>query len=182
MFCYYITVLCKFQYLIVHITYIDIFLFIHHNFLSIIILGDLYMRLWHKNLICVLPKNQLIGQVREISAITKDIKSMGTTNHILINKIMNYPLSHLYTYCKLIEKEMLNRNFKLSIITKERWYSTFENNEKNIIPINELFINWHNDIYLKICYYNLLEKFLCGGIPKNEFKKIENIYYSMFSI
>ena len=31
------------------------------------------MRLWHKDLICVLPKNQLLGQWREVCLIAKEI-------------------------------------------------------------------------------------------------------------
>lgn len=47
------------------------------------------MRLWHKDLIKVLPKQQFLGQIRELTAICKDIQTKGKTNHILINKIMN---------------------------------------------------------------------------------------------
>ena len=72
------------------------------------------MRLWHKDLILVLPKHQLIGQWRECCAIAKAIAENGTPNHILINKIIDYPIDHFYTYCKLIELEMLNRNYKIT--------------------------------------------------------------------
>lgn len=137
------------------------------------------MRLWHKNFIAVLPTKQLIGQVRELTAIMLDIQKNGKTNHILINRIMDYPLSHLYTYCILIEDEMLKRNFNLSLITQEKWSKTFGKFERNIIPIEKLFQNWHNDIYLTICYYNLLEKYLCGGITAQDFEKVKKIFYSI---
>ena len=45
-----------------------------------------YMRLWHKNLICCLPRQQLLSQWRELKCIVKYNKEKGTPNHILVNK------------------------------------------------------------------------------------------------
>ena len=39
------------------------------------------MRLWHKDLIDVLPRQQLISQWREICCIAKNIAEKGTPNH-----------------------------------------------------------------------------------------------------
>ena len=52
------------------------------------------MRLWHKSLINVLPKKQFLGQIRELTAICKDIQNNGKTNHILINRIKKYIKKH----------------------------------------------------------------------------------------
>ena len=35
-----------------------------------------------------------------------------------------------------------------------------------------LFEGWHNERYLKQCYYNLQEKYDCRGISKEEWMKI----------
>ena len=43
----------------------------------------------------------------------------------------------------------------------------------NILPQNELFPDWHNDTYWVICYYNLKEKWRCGGIKKEDWDKID---------
>ena len=48
------------------------------------------MRLWHKSLINVLPKKQFLGQIRELTAICKDIQNNGKTNHILINLYISF--------------------------------------------------------------------------------------------
>ena len=40
---------------------------------------------------------------------------------------------------------------------------------------NELFKNWHTQRYLKQCVYNLQEKFDCGGISGEEWKKIKTL-------
>ena len=44
----------------------------------------------------------------------------------------------------------------------------------NILPINELFPEWHNNRYLQQCYYNLEEKYDCGGIAPESFERILN--------
>ena len=48
------------------------------------------MRLWHVDLIDVLPRKQLLSQWRECCAIAKSIADKGTPNHILVNKITDY--------------------------------------------------------------------------------------------
>ena len=70
------------------------------------------MRLWHKDLIPVLPDKQLLGQWRECCAIAKNIATKGTPNHLLVNKIMDYPIGHFYIYGVLVYTEMKARGFK----------------------------------------------------------------------
>lgn len=70
------------------------------------------MRLWHKDFITALPKAQLVAQWRELSAAAGNILTKGTPNHILVNKIMDYPLDHFITYAKLIREEMTKRGYR----------------------------------------------------------------------
>lgn len=130
------------------------------------------MRLWHKDLILVLPRQQLLGQWRECCAIAKSITTNGTPNHILVNKIMNYPMSHFYTYGKLVHRIMKFRGYKCDF-DKFCHYFTYPH-ETEEIDHNKLFQNWHNKRYLQQCYYNLEEKYDCGGITENEWKKIKS--------
>ena len=60
------------------------------------------MRLWHKDMISILPREQLVAQWRELSAIAGNIQTKGTPNHILVNKIMDYPLNHFVTYAAAV--------------------------------------------------------------------------------
>ena len=131
------------------------------------------MRLWHKNLIKVLPKQQFLGQIRELTAICKDIQTKGKTNHILINKIMEYDLSHLYTYCLLVLENAKQRKINIKGQTLNKWWDTFNLEQRKIVDIIELFGNWHNDRYLIQCFYNLQEKADCGGITEKEFNLIK---------
>lgn len=43
-----------------------------------------------------------------------------------------------------------------------------------ILSINELFKDWHNNRYLYQCLFNLQEKFDCGGISKSEWLPIRD--------
>ena len=53
------------------------------------------VRLWHKDLIQYLPRQQLLGQWREVCAIARNIAVNGTTNHVLVNKVLDYGAGHL---------------------------------------------------------------------------------------
>lgn len=81
-------------------------------------------------------------------------------------------MNHFITYAAYIRQEMTNRNYhtmdkvwnKITAIT---------NNDYNILPINEIYPNWMNNTYLQICYWNLYEKYICGGIKEIDWIKIE---------
>ena len=130
------------------------------------------MRLWHKDLISVLPRQQLLGQIREVTLIMKNILVLGKPNHILVNEIMNYNMSHFYNYCELLKEEMNKRNYKISDRTLLKWSTFFSQYKIKKIEFSDIFESWHEKLYLKMCYYNLLEKFMCGGIKAEEFEKI----------
>ena len=126
------------------------------------------MRLWHKDLIKVLPRRQLVGQWRECCLIAKRISEYGTTNHILINRIMDYPMCHFYLYAEMVFSEMIQRGYRCD----SKRFTYYLPLGSTIISKNELFSDWHNDRYYRQCYYNLQEKYDCGGITKEEWKKI----------
>lgn len=149
------------------------------------------MRLWHYDMLDVLPKQQLCSQLRECVAIAKDIYEKGTTNHILINPIMDYDLNHFRLYCNLVIKEMEKRGYNVSDKTKAKLNqylhgrisvsNTFGGQLSVLLANNEyepLFDDWHTDRYLKQCLYNLEEKYDRGGISPEEWDKICNKYYN----
>lgn len=147
------------------------------------------MRLWHYDLLDVLPKQQLCSQLRECVAIAKDIYEKGATNHILINPIMDYDLNHFRLYCNLVIKEMEKRGYNVSDKTKDKLkqylnsgitvLNTFVG-RLSVLLFNDkyetLFYDWHTDRYLKQCLCNLEEKYDRGGITQEEWNKIYNKY------
>lgn len=132
------------------------------------------MRLWHKDLIEVLPKQQLVAQWRELSAIASNIKSKGYPDHILVNEIMGYSFNHFISYAMYVRQEMTRRGYK----TMDRvWQNIISvaNGDYNILPKEELYPSWHNHRYLSQCYYNLEEKYDRGGISQEDFYDIMGI-------
>jgi len=134
------------------------------------------MRLWHKDLICVLPREQLVAQWRECSAIAGNILTKGTPNHILVNKIMDYPMDHFITYAAAVRAEMTNRSYRTM---DSVWNKIIKvaNGNYNILSLEEIYPEWMNNEYLAICYYNLKEKYMCGGIKENDFKHIDDLVW-----
>ena len=134
------------------------------------------MRLWHKDLICVLPREQLVAQWRECSAIAGNIMTKGIPNHILVNKIMNYPMDHFITYAAAVRAEMTSRGYRTMNSVWDKITKVADGNY-TILPIKEIYPEWMNEEYLAICYYNLKEKYMCDGIKEEEFKRIDDLVW-----
>lgn len=135
------------------------------------------MRLWHKDLIPALPDKQLLGQWRECCAIASNIANKGTPNHILVNKIMNYSLDHLYNYGVLVVCEMDKRGFKCDF-DKFKYYFIYPL-ETGTIDYNDIFKDWHNHRYLIQCIYNLQEKYDCDGIKDEDWSRLLKYFESV---
>ena len=56
------------------------------------------MRIWDYRLLPYLPDAQFKGQLRELVAIMRSWMDNGTTNHLLINKVMEYERNELVRY------------------------------------------------------------------------------------
>ena len=126
------------------------------------------MRLWHKELISVLPRLQLLSQWRECCSIAKAINEDGTPGHILVNRVLNYPTEHFLQYAQYISDEMIFRGYNCNYQRFSKWAGNYLHH----VSFASVFSSWHNDIYLRECLYNLEEKAICGGISANEWQLI----------
>ena len=79
------------------------------------------MRLWHKDLIYVLPRQQLLAQWREVCGIARDINVDGTPNHLLVNRVLNYPEYHLRFYMQMVMRAMHDRGYNISQAAYTCW-------------------------------------------------------------
>lgn len=148
------------------------------------------MRLWHYKLIPYLPKNQLIAQWRECCAIIKNISDKGTPNHILVNKVLDYPSIHFEVYAHMVIAEMKKRGYNIGVDSES--YKNFcmrlrvslshfcDKYNCYRIKNNEVFPYWHTDRYLRQCLFNLEEKADCGGISPAEWHRIKNKFLERF--
>lgn len=132
------------------------------------------MRLWHTFFIPVLPRPQLVAAWRELSSIAGAIQKNGTPNHILVNFVLNYDYDDFINYAKYVREEMTRRGYRTMNNVWDKIVSLKPNwSEK---PIEEAYKEKMNSEYLTICYWNLREKFRCGGISAEDFMKIEEVY------
>ena len=129
------------------------------------------MRLWHKDIIDILPEKQLRGQWRECCLIARQISVLGRPNHILVNPIMDYDIKHFIAYSRAIYYEMKHRGYSCDF---NKFMQYFPDQEIIEPDLKQIFPYWHNRNYLLICYYNLKEKYLCGGIPDDEWTRFES--------
>lgn len=134
------------------------------------------MRLWHTKLIDVLPKDQLVAQWRELSAIAGAIQKNGTPNHILVNFVLNYDYDHFISYAYYLREEMTSRGYRTMNSVWDKITSLKP--DYTLLPFDDIYENKMDFEYLAICYYNLREKWLCGGIPQENFEDIYNLYIS----
>lgn len=132
------------------------------------------MRLWHKDLIPYLPDLQLKGQWRECALIADALAKNGTPNHLLVNRVTEYPLEDFWIYCEAIVYEMKKRKMVVREDTCRKvlenlydWKGAFCLSPSRVQNARfcGVFREWHNDEYLRICYANLLEKH--NGIGKS---------------
>ena len=145
------------------------------------------MRLWHKDLLInhVLPKQQLSGQWRECILILKALSEKGTPNHILVNRVTEYEMKEFIQYCSLVSQELKRTGRQITSVTKSKikaFCDQFNISVEDVVPNEELYKNWHNDIYLRECLYNLEEKFICGGISVQEWQGIYELYHDRFDL
>lgn len=125
------------------------------------------MRIWHTDLIPVLPKQQLNGEWRELNTIFKAKKPV---NHLLINFAYSYPKAHLLAYTIKILVERDRRGYKSNTAAMIEYFTAenYAEAEKITAPFP-----WKMDErYLTECFFNLQEKYICGGVTYGEWEAI----------
>jgi len=116
------------------------------------------MRLWHEQMISILPKNQLLVQHRECCAL----RGNGwNKKHKTVDYVFSYSPYHLFMYHSLVMDEMEKRGYRVSIEWRDKNYrgKTAENydtlEEKRI---ERPIYKEHNAEYLLECIENLRNK------------------------
>lgn len=135
------------------------------------------MRLWHYKLIQVLPKKQLLGQWRELWCIISNIEKYGTPNHILVDNIMEYSCYNFITYSKMVYDELVRRGYNpkrswVELQDKVLKCDNFPTETENENNVGNLFKHWHTERYLEQCFFNLQEKYDCGGMSFEEWSNV----------
>ena len=116
------------------------------------------MRLWHEQIIHLLPKNQLLGQHRECCAL----RGNGwNKKHKTVDYVFTYSPYNLFIYHSKIMDEMEKRDYTVSKEWRDKNYrgqkaESYSNLEETNIftPIYKE----HNTEYLLECIENLATK------------------------
>ena len=136
------------------------------------------MRIWHYRLLPYLPDSQFKGQLRELTAIMRDWRDKGKTNHLLINRVMLYPKAELSLYFTLYYWEYVRRYEKPTSQNIFMEFMTFPQEAVN--PDAEIFKGWHDKGYLRVCMANLYEKHQYGRgssrITQDEWQRLLDGY------
>lgn len=122
------------------------------------------MRLWHIDLIKDLPRQQLLGQWREIHAIIGTINKHGKVNHSVVNYVNDNSIDCLYAYALEVDRELIERGYKpnwdkldekflnyVDILDATNLYYDYLDNGTPIYPE-------HDDKYMQECLDNLKNK------------------------
>ena len=115
------------------------------------------MRLWHYKLLPYLPDLQFKGQLRELVAIMHDWRDKGKTNHLLVNKVMEYSKRELTAYFLEYELEYRRRYGKMLDKYNQEFIGFYDDNYE----LTD-YDGWHNKEYLRVCMANLYEKHFFG--------------------
>ncbi len=116
------------------------------------------MRLWHEQIIHLLPKNQLLGQHRECCAL----RGNGwNKKHKTVDYVFTYSPYNLYIYHSKIMDEMEKRGYTVSEEWRDKNYrgqkaESYSNLEE--INISTPIYKEHNNDYLLECIENLAGK------------------------
>lgn len=116
------------------------------------------MRLWHEQMIPLLPKNQLLGQHRECCAL----RGNGwKKKHKTVDYVFSYSPYELFFYHSLVMDEMEKRGYQVSIEWRDKNYrgkiaEKYRNLEEKMI--DSPIYKEHNQEYLQECIENLREK------------------------
>lgn len=131
------------------------------------------MKVWHKDLISVLPRKELILQWRNCCAIAKEITETGTVKG-QAKEVCGYSLGHLRAYAMVVANECGKRGYK---IRPECFWRYFPGMTQILLVIPDhrerIFPKWHNDMYLLECLGELYGKRRHGTIAKQDWERIE---------
>lgn len=126
------------------------------------------MRLWHQDLLPLLPRAQILGQHRECCAL----RGMGWgKKHSTVDYVFTHSIKKLVSYHYLVLREMERRGYK----PDQQWYCP-EYRGRNIGPwtgaqvygpevtMNTHIYPEHDNDYMEECLDNLRQKGIHLGV------------------
>ena len=147
------------------------------------------MKIWHKDLIKVLPRTQLIRLLKDCIRLAQFKMQYGniTTADVRgsypysVLRVNDYSIDDVLAYTKLVCDEIHKRLYSVSDKTMQELKHIYmvdallhTNDEEPPylnIQYKDIFKGWHNKRYLKQCYYLLEEMYDCGVYSEGDIEK-----------
>lgn len=141
------------------------------------------MRIWHKDLIRVLPTKLLKTQWRDMHLIMSNIARNCKPGSVIVNRIVDYPIEQTWRYICLVGQELSRRGYKTKSNIGKYFSMDDIRRQKKIfgydimlaagqLSVEEIFYKWHDNQYLIQCFYMLQERYDCGDITDEEYEEI----------
>lgn len=128
------------------------------------------MRLWHVDLLPILPRMQILGQHREAASL----RGLGWgKSHRIVNYVFKHNPFYLYVYHLQVMREMRARGYKPDLLWLDPCYRGKRCAPRQTVPDFPLDIRYpeHNMEYLKVCLENLKEKI--DNAPEGKYSREE---------
>lgn len=134
------------------------------------------MRLWHYDLIKVLPTSQLKAMRYEIGNMVKQYPNIKNR---LVSYVNNRDIRCILPYFLSVLDEFDKRKINHNNNYDEKIYDLIQ--KKSEFAITKLGATYteHNIRYLTQCYYNLQEKYDRGMISEEEWLRIDECYQKL---
>ena len=132
------------------------------------------MRIWHKDILPILPKSLLVDQWSDCMKIAKGIVSYGTPHDLYVNRVMDYPKEHLASYRYICKWVLDHNNMSPSQDAVKELTKNLGIYLSQYVDRDAIFESWHTDRYLFQCCSLLEEMYDCGAIPIDEWLIIED--------
>lgn len=145
------------------------------------------MRIWHVDLLPVLPLRMLKEQWRDIHLIAKNIYEKGKPGSVVVNRVTKYPVEHFWKYAVLCCRAMERKGYtKFQSRNLEKYFRIDDCKiEKKVYGYSVIqaagalgdyiFYPWHDKQYLIQCFYMLQERYDCGVLTDEEYDEIRKL-------
>lgn len=139
------------------------------------------MRLWHYEMISILPKNILIKLWHDCEAIGSNLERKGTTGDVKCDRILDYNYCTFEEYCTRVHNTMILRHYKINNRLGQLLFARIKANADKFHPSDIVTVgvykNWHNLDYFDLCYKLIKELHDCNVVKDDDWFGFNDGYH-----
>lgn len=113
------------------------------------------MKIWHKSLVRYLPDRLLIAQWNDCC------KAAASGMHG----------EHLFSFGVFVADEITNRGMIVPFGELRRFIINCDTT--HVVPFDELYTDWHDELYLAQCWFELYEMHSMGAMSDTDWDSIQ---------